>query len=481
MELTEEVGFVISCNNYLLYLEGLPNGRINDVIISAEGGRAIISALEDNRVEALMLDAEDVKPGDLFRLDQNGIRLPLGNFLMGRTISPLGAPLDGKTALPLDGPRLEFEATAAGISHRKAITEPFYTGVTLVDTLIPIGKGQRELIVGEARSGKSTFLLDAIANQKNNNVVCIYAAIGKPEIDIKRFANAIRDAGGADYTIVLAATSNMPSPAIVIAPEAAFSIAEFYCRAGRDVLLIVDDLGVHSKYLREIALLSRQIPGRESYPGSIFYQHSHLMERAGRFREKYGATITLLPVIEIGLEDLTNLIPTNLMSQTDGHILFSASLNAKGQYPAIEWPRSVTRVGRQTQMPTLKLVGGKIKSLLSRYLELEVFSKFDAELSAETRTTLRQAELAIKLLSQEPGELIDPKVQTVMLGLVFTPYLLDKGLPFLVMNKEKIKSAIAGSPELLALAEVKVNNFEEFIEKLKEKTENLEKSLMGKA
>lgn len=475
MELKEEVGFIISRRDYLLYLEGLPSARINDVIISEKGGRALVSSLEGDKIQALMLEHQELKPGDLFKLDSKGIRIPLGNYLMGRTLNSIGFPIDGKQALPLDGPRLELEVRARGVRSRLAITEQLFTGSTLVDVLIPIGKGQRELLIGEARSGKSSFLLDMILNQKNG-VVCIYTAIGKPELEVKRFVNDIYSQGAQNYTIIVAATSSSPTPQIMIAPDTAFSIAEFFCREGRDVLLILDDLGVHAKYLREISLLSRLIPGRESYPGSIFYQHSHLMERAGRFKEAGGAsTITLLPVIETGLTDITGLIPTNLMSQTDGHILFSEALHAKGQYPAIDWSASVTRVGRQTQKPVQKLVSTYIRKLLARYKELELFSKFDTELGLETRTIIRQAGMILKLLKQEPHEFIDPNTQIILLSLAFIPSIIEKGTPFIVRNRSKIIEGIEARPDLLELAGSLENNFDSFLEKIKTKVEFVER------
>jgi len=339
---TKEVGFVIQSQDYLLFLEGLPTTKLNDVIVDAQGHRAIITALEEEKIEAWMLDNFHSKPGDSFTVSPEGLRLALQYNLFGRTISPLGLPLDGKPGLPPGGVEIDLDLVAPGIDSRELITEQFYTGLIAVDTLLPIGKGQRELLYGEPRSGKTPFLLDIIIHQKVFNRICIYCAMGRSEIDIKRFAENLIQNGGSSYTVIIAASSSDSAPLIAIAPAMASSVAEHYRDQGKDVLLILDDLATHAKYMREISLLAGRIPGRESYPADIFYQHSHLVERAGNFSDKKGkGSITLLPVIETDLESFSSLIPTNVMSMTDGHLLFSASLRAQGQYPAIEIDRSI--------------------------------------------------------------------------------------------------------------------------------------------
>ncbi|MEK7611420.1 MAG: F0F1 ATP synthase subunit alpha [Patescibacteria group bacterium] len=477
-DIQSEIGYVTSCEDYLFYLEGLPGARINDLLVADDGSRALVAALAGNRVQALMLDAARPKPGAPFHLSSDGIKIPLGHYLFGRTISPLGRPIDGRTGLPLDGPVLNLDITAPGIGKREMISEPLITGFTVVDTLIPIGLGQRELIFGDARSGKTSFLLDTIIAQKEQNIVCIYAAIGKPEIDTKRFANVIEQTGASAYTIIIAATSSQPAPLIAIAPATAFFVAEYFLHQGQDVLLILDDLGIHAKYLREIALLAKQIPGRESYPGGIFYEHSHLMERAGRFiPELGGASITLLPVIETELENMTNLIPTNLMSQTDGHILFSAGLRSQGWYPGIEWDRSVTRVGRQTQSLMQKLLSTKIRTLLSEYKELQGFIKFETELTAVTQTKIKQAQMAEEILRQDSQQAIPAAVQLILFALIFTTFLEPKETEFVRTNKRKLINAIARTSALTGLAvDPGLNDLESFLAKVDEQTGVLEEA-----
>lgn len=475
--LKEEVGFTVSCQDYLFYLEGLPSAKINDILLSPTGKRAIVGNLYNEKVQGLMLETEKPVPGDIFKIDAAGIRIPLGQFLFGRTISPLGVPLDGKQVLPLDGPKLEIETAALGIEHRELITERLETGFALVDTLLPLGKGQRELILGDARSGKSAFIIDTIAAQKGKNVICIYAAIGKSEIETKRVGMIIDAVGANQYTIVVAATGSSPAPLIMICPEVALSIAEYFRKRGRDVLVILDDLGVHAKFLREIGLLGRMIPGRESYPGGIFYAHSHLMERAGKFNQAAGSgTITLLPIIETDLENMTNLIPTNLMSQTDGHLLFSSSLSSQGQYPAIDWDRSVTRVGRQTLNALHKALSYKLRLVLAEYKELESLSRFEGELAAQTQTTIKQGQIITEFLRQENNDPIDTETQVILLSLIFSKFFDDKNLNFAKEKKKNLVEVIKKSRDLKdAYEQGRNGTLEDFIAKINNNRDELER------
>lgn len=441
----KEVGFVISAQDYLIYLVGLPKIRVNDLIISQSGGRALVTGLDKERIEALMLDRQRPYPGSQFEIFQKGLSMPLKSKIFGRILSPLGAALDGGGGFPPnDEVPIDLEFIAPGIEARKIISEQLITGCTVVDTLLPIGKGQRELLFGEPRSEKRTFLADVIINQKGRNIICIYVAMGRSEIDISRFVASLAAHDALDYTIILAATSSDAAPLIAISPAVACAISEFFAHQGKDVLLILDDLGIHAKYLREISLLSGRVPGRESYPADIFYAHSHLVERAGNFNEKYGnASITLLPVIETDLENFTNLIPTNVMSMTDGHILFSSSLRSQGYYPAIEPDRSVTRVGHQTQTKIHKILSDAVRSILANYHELERYSRFGAELTAETQLVIKRGIMTTELLKQEPFNPVEPKIQILLLTLLFTSFFLNRDVEFLKKNKQTIATTLA--------------------------------------
>jgi len=467
-----EIGFIVTAQDYLLYLEGLPSVKVNDILISENGSRALVAALDRERIEALMLDRDRPRPGDSFTLSTDGIRLPLKSDLFGRTINPLGFPLDGKPALTGGNVLIDLDAIAPGIDARKIITEQLISGITMIDTLLPIGKGQRELIIGEPRSGKAQVLVDFIANQRDTGTVCVYAAIGKSEIDLKRFAEDLERAKANTYTIVVAATSNESAPLISIAPYVACSIAEYYCRKGTNVLLILDDLSTHAKYLREIALLSGRIPGRESYPADIFYQHSHLVERAGNFNYKAGnASITLLPVVEANLENLTTYIPTNVMSMTDGHIFFSAGLRAEGFYPSIEADRSVTRVGHQTQKSILKILADRVRLLLADYHELERYGHFGSELTAETQVTINKGMITVELMKQETGQSIAPPVQIMLLSLIFTPFFDKRDVEFIRRYKEILLKTIMEAKPFQELGKILMEmELEAIITKL---TENL--------
>lgn len=434
-----EVGFVVKAQDYLIYLEGLPSVKIDDIIESEKGGRAIITALDHEKVEALMLDRERPYPGNYFYKVNSGLLLPTQARLLGRTVNPLGVPLDGLGNIPLSEDKVNFDFVAPGVDTRKIIFDQLHTGITMVDTLLPIGKGQRELIFGEPRSGKNAFILDIILNQKGKSVFCIYVFAGKAEIDVKKFVKSLSDEGGLSYTAIIAATSSDSAPLISIAPSIGLSIAEYFVKNGREVLIIIDDLGLHAKYLREIGLLAGRVPGRESYPADIFYAHSHLMERAGNFNLKFGnSSITLLPVIETDLENFTALIPTNVMSMTDGHILFSAGLRSQGYYPAIVPERSVTRVGHQTQRPLHKILADKIRFLLAEYHELERYGRFGSELTADTQKLIKTGTIAIELLKQEQVQRIDLNTQILLMSLLFTNFFDNKDLEFVKSKKSKI-------------------------------------------
>ncbi len=475
----KEFGFVLSAQDYLLFLTGLPTIKINDIILTQKGSRALVTGLENEKVEALMLDSERPKPGDMFAKSTAGLYIPNITHLLGRAISPLGAPLDDKGSLPPGGSLLDIDKTASGIDTREIIAKQFITGITLIDTLLPIGRGQRELLFGESRSGKSSFILDTIINQKGQKTICIYTAIGRSDVDVQRFIKSINENGAFDYTVLIAATSSEAAPLIYIAPAVGFAIAENFRDKGLDVLLILDDLGNHAKYLREIGLLSGRIPGRESYPPDIFYEHSHLVERAGNFNENLGkGSITLLPVVETDIEKFTNLIPTNVMSMTDGHLLFSSSLRAHGSYPAIDPDRSVTRVGRQTQPFLHKIVADRVRSLLANFHELERYSRFGSELTPQSQLTIKRGNIVVELLRQEPLEKIDSQVQILLLGLLFSSFFDNWEIEPVRINRRKIIDILGTDNEFKrTIADMRRMNFDALVGRLKENHKIIEDGL----
>lgn len=475
----EEVGYVISSRNFMVYLDGMPSIRINDLVEEEGGARGWVNSLHLDKIEVLMVDEAKITPGQLFKRLDARLSISVGDFLLGRAINPLGVPIDGKGLLSklAKVSTTELEQPAAGIQYRQFIQSQFVTGITTVDSLIPIGLGQRELIMGDAHSGKTGFLIDLIVNQSKLNkkrkspMICVYGSIGKPSIAVKDLIDILRVNEALDNTVIVAASSSDTAPMIFLTPRTSFAVAEYFQKKGADVLLILDDLGTHAKIYREISLLGEKPPGRESYPGDIFYQHAHLLERAGKFSSIIGGgSITALPTIELNLNDFTTLIPTNLMSMTDGHLLFKSTLHNQGQRPAIDITLSVSRVGRQTQSRLINLLSSKIRQLLSMAEELETVSRFSSELPPKTQLILRQKKIVEEILKQEPLTFIPWEVQTCLLGLVFTTFIGNTDQSFFETHKQTLIKGFLENPALLAISKSVANmkNDAELIQALEE-------------
>lgn len=452
----QEVGFIKSIRDFLAYMDGLPTARVNDIVVNDAGVRGWVSALLHDRIEVLILDEGTVQPGQLFKQTGQKLTVPTGQFLLGRAINPLGIVIDGKG--PLAKTKIdtssELDKNAPGISSREFIKEQFDTGVTVVDTLVPLGKGQRELVLGDARSGKTDFLIDIIVNQKNTKTICIYASIGKPIAEVRSLIDLLHTNQALEHTIIVAASSTDLAPLIFLTPQTAFAIAEYFQQQGQEVLLILDDMGNHAKIYREISLLSNKSPGRESYPGDIFFQHSHLLERAGKFNaQNGGGSITALPVIELNLNDFTTFIPTNLMSMTDGHFLFKSALYNQGQRPAIDVSLSVSRVGQQTQNRVQNAFSTRVKQVLAKAAQLETVSHFSFELPMETQILLKQKAILGEIMKQPPLTYIPKEVQTILVALAFTDYFHDKDEEFIRIYHKTLIEAFASDPELIKITQ----------------------------
>jgi F-type H+-transporting ATPase subunit alpha len=474
-ELAEEVGFVTAAKDYLLLLEGLPSVRVNDVIENDEGFRALVLALNQDRVQALLLDEAETYAGDRFFIREHGISLSLGDHLLGRTINAVGDALDEASGFPPGNTTLRLEMKAPDINTRADITEQLKTGVTLVDTLIPIGKGQRQLIAGPFGSGKELFLQDVVMNQRDSDIVCIYAFIGKPLIYVQEVMQRLfAREGGNKNIIALAALSHEPAPMVFVAPSSALSVAEHFSNQGKDVLVILDDLGTHARYLREIELLAGRIPGRESYPGDIFYQHAHIMERSGKFNKNAGGgSITLLPVLETNIEELSDLIATNIMAATDGHIFFSSELHAEGYYPSVNVGQSVTRVGRKTQNRLLNALSIRIQVLLADYEQQKTFSRFGAQVSAEAHRVIARGEMMEMMLQQELATPIPVEQQVILLGSVLSSVFHKKKSRDVERVKLQLLQLIGGSSfkDLVTTAKRGVMSLDQFIKELDKRAE----------
>lgn len=475
-QIRHEVGYVRTVKQYLLSLEGLPSACINDIITDEETGkRAIIVGVQEDRVEAMLLDPLDLRPGQRFALSDQDHQLAFGDYLLGRVVNTLGEPIDGKTGFPLKNTPLSLESEAKGISFRKPIQEQFITGMPMIDTLLPIGKGQRQLLMGPVRSGIHLFLKEIILNQKDRNTICVYAAIGRPLSHIRQFAAEVLNSHAAQYTVILAAPSDETSPLISIAPSIALLMAEYFRDHDREVLLILDDLYTHAKYLREIALLQGRLPGRESYPGDIFYQHSHLIERAGNYLEK--KPITLLPVLQANIENFTDLITTNVMGATDGHLSFSPTLFSKGMFPPIVHHESVTRVGKHTQLRIHKELSTAITTALAQYREQERYTHFGGQGTEESREMLLRGQALEELFSQESGTYISIEAQAVVLALPLTSFLKNKDINFFREKKDQLYT-IANEQKELLQARVMIKegkDIREFLAQLETRVQLIEK------
>jgi F-type H+/Na+-transporting ATPase subunit alpha len=467
----EEVGFVVKAKRYLLAIEGLPSARVNDMLVDENGNRAIVRSLSDDHVSALALSGT-AKPGDRYTYLGNAHMYSCGDHLFGRIIDTLGAPVDDKGSFPPGTVPLALEVDAPGIELRVPIHEQLYTGISLVDTLVPIAKGQRQLVFGPMHSGKSTFLTETVLAQQAHGTVCIYAVIGKPVTGLRKISDTILKNGSASKTVIIAALSDEPASVISLTPSVAFLLAEYYQSQGEHVLVILDDLDSHAKYLREIALLEGRLPSTESYPGDIFYQHAHLMERSGHFtQEMGGGSITALPIIQTDFKNFSDLIPTNLMACTDGHLAFMPTLRAEGLYPSISLEQSVTRVGRQSQHKLQKELTTKTQILLGAYRQQKEYAQFSAELSKETKQVLHRGAVVEALLLQDPYHGIPADVQVPLIALAFTSFFDEQDPSVVVTLRRKLAQELASNAKLanlraMAFGTIELDDYLKEIEKM---------------
>jgi F-type H+/Na+-transporting ATPase subunit alpha len=447
-----EVGIVVKAKRYLLSLEGLPSARVNDLLVDEYGNRAIVRALSNEYVHALSL-SDAGAPGTRYGYVTDKHHYYAGEELFGRVIDTFGRPIDNKGSFPPANVTFRLDVEAPGVEVREHIHEQLKTGVTVVDTLIPIAKGQRQLVFGPMRSGKTTFLTSTVNVQAASGTVCIYTVIGKPINNLRKITDAIiKDSPTPHKTIVIAALSDEPASIISLAPSIAFLLAEYFQSQGEHVLVVLDDLDAHAKYIREIALLEGRLPSTESYPGDIFYQHAHLMERSGHFTPEIGGgSITALPVIQTDLKNFSDLIPTNVMACTDGHLSFLPQLRAEGIYPSISIEQSVTRVGRQSQTTLQKQATRRSQSLLGSYRTQREYAKFSADLSDQAKDILRRGHILEIILQQAPYSDRDLAVQVLLIGLLFSKFFDNKKEEYILIHRETIINALATTPQFESL------------------------------
>ena len=465
-----EVGFVTRTKGYLLTIEGLPSARVNTILVNAQGQRALVSAFDEQSIEAYLLDRGNPRTGDQFFIDPNGVRFAANEALFGRAINVLGEAIDNRGPLPEGTIPLRMEVDAPSMSARAPLTEPLETGMTAIDILTPLAKGQRQMIVGPISSGKRIFIESVFARQKGTGVICVHAFIGRPRPYIEESISSLQSDSGNKDTIMLVSFSDDPAPMVYLTPIVALQLGEFFSRQGKDVLIVLDDLGSHAKYAREMMLLAGKVPGRESYPGDMFYQQARLLERGGRFNKTLGnGSVTLLPMLETNIEDLTNLVSTNLISATDGHLFFSPVSYSEGRFPAVSPEQSVTRVGRNTQNNLAKQLAVSVHTLLAQFERQRAYGQFGTHLSEQTRKTIAQGEAMGIMLDQEPRKAIAVEVQLVMLGLVFTTLYEGKDSAMIRQCRDVLVAALPTDTEsatLLQSAKRGTISLEQFLRKL---------------
>jgi F-type H+-transporting ATPase subunit alpha len=423
-----EVGTITSVSVAIAKVSGLPGVGFEELVkFPGELYGIAFNVDEDEIGVVLLADCQHLNAGDEVERTGRVMDVPVGDGLIGRVIDPLGGPLDGNGRVAFSA-RLPVERPAPPIMSRAPVTVPLQTGVLVIDALVPIGRGQRELILGDRQTGKSAIAIDAILNQRGQNVVCVYCAIGQRASSVAKVVANLRDKGALEYTVVVVVEGNDPPGLAYIAPYAATSIAEHFMEAGRDVLIVYDDLTHHARAYRELSLLLRRPPGREAFPGDIFYIHSRLLERATHLRaDLRGGSLTALPIIETEAQDISAYIPTNLISITDGQIYLSPTLFELGILPAVDVGKSVSRVGGQAQRAAYRAVAGDLKLAYAQFTELESFAKFGTRLDDHTRKVIEHGQRIRAVLVQPQGEPASVAEQIVVL-VALTGGLLD-GVP----------------------------------------------------
>ena len=398
----KEQGVVIAVGDGIAWIKGLPSAAIEDVLVFDDGSCAMVFDLNRDLIGAILLyETADLTAGTLAHLAKNSISVPVGDTFLGRVIDPLGKPLDGQSK-PAHVVRGNLEQASPPIIAREFVREPLYTGIKIIDTLIPIGKGQRQLLVGDEGTGRSALAIDTVINQKGENVFCIYVLIGQKRSAVVNTIELLRQHDAMDYTVCVVAEATALPGLQYIAPFAGCAVAEYWMHQGHDTLIVYDDLATHARTYRELSLLLRRPPGREAYPGDIFFVHSRLLERSTRLNATHGGgSMTALPIVETKQGEIAAYIPTNLISITDGQIYLDSDLFASGFRPSIDISKSVSRIGGKTQHSAMRDQAGKIKLEYLQFLELENFSRFGQKLEATMEARIKRGRLLREILKQD--------------------------------------------------------------------------------
>ena len=448
----DEVGYVISVGDGISKVHGIEKCKANELLEFENGTMGMALNLEETHISVVLLGTDvGISEGGVVKRTGRVVSVPVGESLVGRVVNALGEPIDAGGPITASG-YSPIERKAYGIIERKSVSVPLQTGIKAIDSMIPIGRGQRELIIGDRQTGKTVIATDTIINQKGKGVICIYVAIGQKQSTVTEVVDTLYKAGAMDYTIVVAATASDPAPLQYIAPYSGCTMGEYFMDKGKDVLIIYDDLSKHAVAYRALSLLIRRPPGREAYPGDVFYLHSRLLERAARLASEYGGgSLTALPIIETQAGDVSAYIPTNVISITDGQIFLETELFHSGIRPAVNPGISVSRVGGNAQIKAMKKVSGKLKLLYSQYRELQSFAQFGSDLDADTKARLEQGRRIVEVLCQDRNSPVAVELQVAIIYAVVNNLLAD-------VTVEDIKSfeaalfehLVAAKDELLA-------------------------------
>ncbi len=465
---TVGVGTVLSVGDGIARLHGLDDCMAGELLEFPNGVYGMVFNLEEDSVGCVLLGSDAlVEEGDLVRRTGRVVEVPVGEKLLGRIVNALGQPIDGFGPVEAERHR-PVERKAPGVVERMGVTVPLQTGLKAVDSLVPIGRGQRELIIGDRQTGKTAIAVDTIINQQNKDVFCIYVAIGQKKSTVAQIAERLRLEGAMDYTIIVSATANEPTPLQFLAPYSGCAMAEEFMHEGKDVLIIYDDLSKHAVAYRTMSLLMRRPPGREAFPGDVFFLHSRLLERSARLNEEKGSgSITALPIVETKAGDVSAYIPTNVISITDGQIFLESELFYAGVRPAINVGISVSRVGGNAQINAMKKVAGTLKLDLSQFRELEAFAQFGSDLDRATRRRLARGYRIVEVLKQ--GQYRPMAVQDQVISI----YAVTKGF----MDDIEIDGIADFEEGLLRYIELNHNDIRKDIEKTKDLTDKNEQAL----
>lgn len=452
------VGTVIQVADGIARVHGLENAMQGELLEFPGEVYGMVLNLEEDNVGAVLLGShKNINEGDMVKTTSRVVEVPVGDALLGRVVNALGQPIDGKGPIQTEGYR-KIERVASGVITRKSVDTPLQTGIKAIDSMVPIGRGQRELIIGDRQTGKTAIAVDTIINQKGQNVKCIYVAIGQKASTVATIVKTLEENGAMSYTTVVAATASELAPLQYIAPYSGCAIGEEWMEKGEDVLVVYDDLSKHAAAYRTLSLLLKRPPGREAYPGDVFYLHSRLLERAARMSEEYGGgSLTALPIIETQAGDVSAYIPTNVISITDGQIYLETEMFNAGFRPAVNAGLSVSRVGGAAQIKAMKKIAAPIRVELAQYRELAAFAQFGSELDADTKEKLAQGERIKEILKQPQYQPMPVQYQVIIIYAATNKYLLDVAVEDIIrFEKEFFEYLDTKYPEVpKAIAEEK--------------------------